>query len=89
MRGVRNVAALSIGVGIPTQASIAHSIVYGFKRLLAITFEIDYDFPEAKAFKERAAAGPSKSGGSADAEAEEEEEEEEEERARATCALIS
>jgi large subunit ribosomal protein LP0 len=79
LRGVRNVAALSIGVGIPTAASVAHSIVWGFKKLLAISMEVDYEFAESKAFKERAAAGPSKSAGPAAAEEEEAEEEEEEE----------
>ena len=36
MIGVRNVAALSLKVGIPTMASAPHSLVNGMKNLLAV-----------------------------------------------------
>ncbi|MFG1562068.1 hypothetical protein ACDT21_13060, partial [Staphylococcus aureus] len=43
--GVRNVAAVSLSIGYPTAASAPHSIVNGFKRLLAIAVETDITFP--------------------------------------------
>ncbi|KAJ8322267.1 hypothetical protein KUTeg_000738 [Tegillarca granosa] len=46
--GVRNVAAVSLSIGYPTAASAPHSIVNGFKRLLAIAVETDITFPEAE-----------------------------------------
>ncbi|OWF49570.1 60S acidic ribosomal protein P0-like [Mizuhopecten yessoensis] len=59
MMGVRNIAALSLAIGYPTAASAPHSIVNGFKRLLAISVETDYTFPEAERTKEYL-ADPSK-----------------------------
>jgi len=50
--GVRNVAALSLNIGYPTMASAPHSIVNGFKKLLAIAVETDIDFEEANVTKE-------------------------------------
>lgn len=52
MAGVRNVAAVSLEIGYPTTASVPHSIVNGFKNLLAIAVETDYDFAEAEQTKE-------------------------------------
>jgi len=54
VRGVRYVAALSLATGHPTAASIAHSIVNGFRKLVAISLETAYVFEQAKAYKERA-----------------------------------
>ncbi|KAL3889869.1 hypothetical protein ACJMK2_002191 [Sinanodonta woodiana] len=50
--GVRNIAALSLGIGYPTAASAPHSVVNGFKRLLAIAVETDYTFPQAQRTKD-------------------------------------
>jgi len=50
--GVRNVAAVSLTIGYPTAASAPHSIVNGFKRLLAVAVETDITFPEAEQTKE-------------------------------------
>lgn len=50
--GVRNIAALSLGIGYPTAASAPHSIVNGFKRLLAIAVVTDYTFPQAQRTKD-------------------------------------
>merc|ERR1712240_292325 len=52
MAGVRNIASLSLAIGYPTAASAPHSIVNGFKNLLAIAVETDYTFPEAEQTKE-------------------------------------
>lgn len=50
--GVRNVACISLAIGYPTAASAPHSIVNGFKRLLAVAAETDYTFKEAERTKE-------------------------------------
>ncbi|KAK3804193.1 hypothetical protein RRG08_012073 [Elysia crispata] len=52
MSGIRNIAAVSLAVGIPTAASAPHSIANGFKNLLAVAVMTDYDFPEAEQTKE-------------------------------------
>merc|ERR1719232_76748 len=83
MMGVRNIAALSLQIGYPTAASVPHSIVNGFKKLLAVAVATDIDFEEANMTKEylkdpskfAVAAAPS----SAPAEAKKEEKKEESE----------
>jgi large subunit ribosomal protein LP0 len=92
--GIRNIAAASLALDYPTMASVPHSIVNGYKKVLAISVETDYDFPLAEkvkafladptAFAAAAPAaggggGPSGSGGAAAAAAAPAEEEEEEE----------
>merc|ERR1719234_1766364 len=52
MEGVRNVPSVSLSIGYPTVASAPHSIINGFKNLLAISVETDYTFPEAEQTKE-------------------------------------
>merc|ERR1711872_409209 len=59
MQGIANVAAVSLAIGYPTTASVPHSIVNGFKNLLAIAVATDYSFPEAEMTKEYL-ADPSK-----------------------------
>lgn len=49
--GARNVAAVSLATGIPTLASLPHSLLNGFKNLLAIALATDYSFKQADAFK--------------------------------------
>lgn len=51
MEGVANVAAVSLQIGYPTVASVPHSIVNGFKNLLAIAVATDISFPEAEQAK--------------------------------------
>ena len=48
MGGVRNIAALSIEIGIPTTASAPHSVVNGFKNLVALAFGANYSFKEGQ-----------------------------------------
>lgn len=52
MAGVRNVAAVSIEIGYPTVASAPHSIINGFKKLLAVAAVTDITFKEAETVKE-------------------------------------
>lgn len=65
--GVAKVAAVSLAIGIPSMASLPHSLARGFQALLAIALETGYMFTEAQAFKDAAAAGPAvaASGGAA------------------------
>lgn len=49
--GVANVAAASLAIGYCTQASVPHSIINGFKNVLAVAIEADIDFPQAEAAK--------------------------------------
>ncbi|KIZ02211.1 60S acidic ribosomal protein P0 [Monoraphidium neglectum] len=46
-----NVAALSLAANYPTLASIPHSVVNGYKNVLAIAVETDYSFPLADKVK--------------------------------------
>lgn len=46
-QGVRNIASVCLEIGYPTLASIPHSIINGYKRVLAVAVETDYSFPLA------------------------------------------
>jgi len=59
MEGVTNIASLSLAIGYPTVASVPHSIVNGFKNLLALAAATDITFKEAETMKEYL-ADPSK-----------------------------
>lgn len=48
MQGVRNVASVCLQIGYPTVASVPHSIINGYKRVLALSVETDYTFPLAE-----------------------------------------
>jgi len=52
LEGARNVAAVSLQIGYPTVASVPHSIVNGFKKLLAVAAVTDVSFKEAETVKE-------------------------------------
>lgn len=45
--GLANIAALSLAANYPTLASIPHSLINGYKNVLAIAVETDYSFPLA------------------------------------------
>lgn len=87
MEGVTNVASVCLAIGYPTVASVPHSIVNGFKNLLAIAAETDITFKEAETMKEyladpskfAAAAAPAASAAPAEAKKEEAKPESEEE----------
>ena len=44
---IANVAALSLAANYPTLASIPHTVVNGYKNVLAIALETEYSFPLA------------------------------------------
>jgi len=50
-KGVQYVTALSLQIGYPTVISVPHSIVNGFKSLVAISLVTDYTFPQAERIK--------------------------------------
>jgi len=52
MRGVTNIACVSLAIGYPTVASAPHSIINGFKNLLAVAAATDVEFKEAETVKE-------------------------------------
>jgi large subunit ribosomal protein LP0 len=89
MAGVRNVAAVSLEIGYPTVASAPHSIINGFKNLLAVAAVTDISFKEAETVKEylkdpskfavAAAAAPAAGSPSKESKKEEKKEESEEE----------
>jgi large subunit ribosomal protein LP0 len=51
MEGIRRIAALSLQLNYPTLASIPHSLINGFKNLLAISVETEYTFPASEQIK--------------------------------------
>jgi len=51
MEGVRNVASVSLQIGYPTTASVPHSIMNGFKNVLAIACATEIEFKEAEQAK--------------------------------------
>ncbi|XP_072271585.1 large ribosomal subunit protein uL10 [Pyxicephalus adspersus] len=51
LEGVRNVASVCLQIGYPTIASVPHSIINGYKRVLALAVETDYSFPLADKVK--------------------------------------
>ncbi|XP_061689618.1 large ribosomal subunit protein uL10 isoform X1 [Syngnathoides biaculeatus] len=51
LEGVRNIACVSLEIGYPTLASVPHTVINGYKRVLAIAVETDYSFPLADKVK--------------------------------------
>ena len=47
-QGIQRLAAFSLGINYPNQASVTHLILGGFKRLLALAAETDVEFEQAK-----------------------------------------
>ena len=45
---IQRVAAACLAIGYPTLASIPHSVINGYKRVLAVSVETDYTFPLAE-----------------------------------------
>lgn len=64
-------ASLSLGAGYPTAASAPHSLLNGFKNLVAASAASGFEFPQATALLEAAknapAAGAAAAGGAAEA----------------------
>ncbi|XP_072028585.1 large ribosomal subunit protein uL10-like [Amphiura filiformis] len=51
MEAIRNLASVSLQIGYPTSASVPHSIMNGFKNVLAIAVATEIDFKEAEQAK--------------------------------------
>jgi len=51
-KGVNNVAAISLQIGYPTVVSVPHSIMNGYKNLLAVSVATDYTFPGSEKIKQ-------------------------------------
>jgi len=49
--GINNIASIGLEIGYPTIASLPHSIINGYKDLLAVSIETDYSFPAAEKIK--------------------------------------
>lgn len=47
-KGVRNIASVCLEIGYPTLASVPHSVINGYKKVLAVAVETDYSFPLAE-----------------------------------------
>jgi len=52
LSGVQKLAAVSLAISYPTQASLGHMVAGGFAKLLSISLATDYTFPEAQKFKD-------------------------------------
>lgn len=50
-QGVKNIAAIGLQVGYPTVASVPHSLLNGYKNLLAIAVSTEYSFKQADKVK--------------------------------------
>jgi large subunit ribosomal protein LP0 len=51
-QGIQHLAAFSLGINYPNQASAPHLVLGGFKRLLALAADTDVEFEQAKTLKE-------------------------------------
>jgi len=71
LSGVSKVAAISLAIGYPTQASLPHLVANAYKKLMAIAIEADLDIPQVKEFKNAlanpVAAAPAAAAASKDA----------------------
>jgi large subunit ribosomal protein LP0 len=50
--GVKNIAAISLAIGLPTVASVPHSIIRGYKKVLSVALATEFSFPRADKVKE-------------------------------------
>jgi len=50
-KALNSIAALSLRVSFPTAASIPHSVIAGFKNLLAVSLSSEYSFPASEKLK--------------------------------------
>lgn len=46
--GIQRIAAACLALNYPTLASIPHSVINGYKNVLAVAVETDYTFPLAE-----------------------------------------
>jgi len=64
-RAVGFQTAIALEVGIPTTSSAPHTLLNGFKNLVAVCAASGYEFPAAKAILSAAASAPRAAGGAA------------------------
>ena len=76
---------MSLAINFPTLPSVIHSLVNGYKKVLAVAIETDFSWPEIEQLKDRianpeayAAAAPTAAAAAAPAETKAEEKEESE-----------
>eukprot|EP01115_Flamella_aegyptia_P010876 TRINITY_DN49005_c0_g1_i1.p1 TRINITY_DN49005_c0_g1~~TRINITY_DN49005_c0_g1_i1.p1 ORF type:complete len:312 (-),score=162.77 TRINITY_DN49005_c0_g1_i1:36-971(-) len=50
--GLRNIASISLAIGYPTIASLPHTIINGYKNVLAVGLATDYSFPQVEKVKQ-------------------------------------
>jgi len=50
--GVRNIACVSLQIGLPTIASLPHSVARAYKNVLSVSLATDYTFEKAKQVKD-------------------------------------
>merc|ERR1712087_342308 len=70
-------ASLGLGLGVPNKAAAPHSLLNGFKNLVAVSAASGYEFPQAKAMLEAAKNAPAAGAGPATTAAAEKPKEEE------------
>jgi len=51
LSGIKNVAAISLQIGFPTIASVPHSLINGYKNVLAVSVATEYTFPGSEKIK--------------------------------------
>lgn len=52
---ITTIAAISLAINFPTLPSVIHSLVNGYKKVLAVAIETDYSWPEIEELKDRIA----------------------------------
>jgi large subunit ribosomal protein LP0 len=60
-QGVKNLACVSLAIGVPTVASLPHSLVRGYKNILSVALATDFSIRQTDALKKAAASAPAKS----------------------------
>jgi len=56
--GVKNLACVSLAIGVPTVASLPHSLVRGYKNVLAVALATDFSIRQTETLKKAAASAP-------------------------------
>lgn len=56
--GVKNVASVSLALHYPTVASVPHSLINGYKKVLSIGLATEYSFPKVEELKKAALNAP-------------------------------
>jgi large subunit ribosomal protein LP0 len=54
-QAITTVAAISLAANFPTLPSVAHSLINGYKKVLAVAIETEYGWPEIEELKDRIA----------------------------------